>query len=153
MREVCHTLQTVSKTKFDDANYTIVAGFYFLRYICPAIVAPPSYGLLDTCATRFFFFFWIALLTDCTARFPKKESHRGLVLIAKALQNLANGAKFGAKESHMAPLNETLGVYEDRFECRLGVLLSSDPCCTASRRSSTSSRAHARAAPRWRRPP
>lgn len=49
MREVCNTLQTVTKGKFDDATHTTVAGFYFLRYVCPAIVAPPSYSLLETC--------------------------------------------------------------------------------------------------------
>lgn len=48
-------------------------------------------------------------------RFPKKESHRGLVLIAKTLQNLANGVKFGVKEAHMDPLNATLGKYDTQY--------------------------------------
>jgi len=33
--------------KFPEAGYFVVAGFLFLRYFCPAIVAPPSYNLLS----------------------------------------------------------------------------------------------------------
>lgn len=36
---------------------------------------------------------------------PSKEMRRGLLLIAKVIQNLANNVLFGAKEPYMAPLN------------------------------------------------
>ncbi|KAL1913730.1 Ras GTPase activating protein ira2 [Sporothrix stenoceras] len=39
---------------------------------------------------------------------PSKEMRRGLLLIAKIIQNLANNVLFGAKEPYMFPLNEFL---------------------------------------------
>lgn len=60
----------------------------FLRFICPAIVAPESEGLVSTA--------------------PTKEMRRGLLLIAKIIQNLANNVLFGAKEPYMFPLNPFL---------------------------------------------
>lgn len=39
---------------------------------------------------------------------PSKEMRRGLLLIAKVVQNLANNVLFGAKESFMFPLNDFL---------------------------------------------
>lgn len=74
--------------KFPDAKYTAVGAFIFLRFFCPAIVAPEAEGLLDTA--------------------PSKELRRGLLLIAKVIQNLANNVLFGAKEPYMYPLNKFL---------------------------------------------
>lgn len=39
---------------------------------------------------------------------PSKEMRRGLLLIAKVIQNLANNVLFGAKEPYMFPLNDFL---------------------------------------------
>lgn len=39
---------------------------------------------------------------------PSKEMRRGLLLIAKIIQNLANNVLFGAKEPYMYPLNPFL---------------------------------------------
>lgn len=39
---------------------------------------------------------------------PSKEMRRGLTLIAKIIQNLANNVLFGAKEPYMFPLNDFL---------------------------------------------
>lgn len=39
---------------------------------------------------------------------PSKEMRRGLLLIAKVVQNLANNVLFGAKEPYMFPLNDFL---------------------------------------------
>jgi len=60
----------------------------FLRFICPAIVAPESEGLVSS--------------------IPTKEMRRGLLLIAKVIQNLANNVLFGTKEPYMFPLNPFL---------------------------------------------
>ena len=60
----------------------------FLRFICPAIVAPELEGLVSTT--------------------PTKEMRRGLLLIAKIIQNLANNVLFGTKEPYMFPLNPFL---------------------------------------------
>lgn len=39
---------------------------------------------------------------------PTKEMRRGLLLIAKIIQNLANNVLFGTKEPYMFPLNPFL---------------------------------------------
>lgn len=74
--------------RFPDAKYTAVGAFVFLRFFCPAIVAPEVEGLVSTP--------------------PSKEMRRGLLLIAKVVQNLANNVLFGAKEPYMFPLNHFL---------------------------------------------
>jgi neurofibromin 1 len=51
-------------------------------------VAPEVEGLLDTA--------------------PSRDLRRGLLLIAKVIQNLANNVLFGAKEPYMYPLNKFL---------------------------------------------
>lgn len=74
--------------RFQEAKYTAVGAFVFLRFFCPAIVAPEVEGLVTTT--------------------PSKEMRRGLLLIAKVIQNLANNVLFGAKEPYMFPLNDFL---------------------------------------------
>jgi GTPase-activator protein for Ras-like GTPase len=74
--------------RYSDAKYTAVGAFIFLRFFCPAIVAPEVEGLVSTT--------------------PSKEMRRGLTLIAKIIQNLANNVLFGAKEPYMYPLNDFL---------------------------------------------
>lgn len=71
--------------RFPNAKYTAVGAFIFLRFFCPAIVAPEVEGLVPTP--------------------PSKEMRRGLLLIAKIIQNLANNVLFGTKEPYMFPLN------------------------------------------------
>lgn len=75
-------------TRFPEAKFTAVGAFIFLRFFCPAIVAPQAEGLISNT--------------------PSKEMRRGLLLIAKIVQNLANNVLFGAKESYMFPLNDFL---------------------------------------------
>jgi neurofibromin 1 len=74
--------------RFPEAKFTAVGAFIFLRFFCPAIVAPDVEGLISTT--------------------PSKEMRRGLLLIAKVVQNLANNVLFGAKEPYMFPLNDFL---------------------------------------------
>ncbi|GAM24112.1 hypothetical protein SAMD00019534_072870 [Acytostelium subglobosum LB1] len=81
-----HIQQRVEK-KFPEMKTTVIGGFMFLRFICPAIVAPEVFGLIQNT--------------------PTVESRRGLVLVSKLLQNLANEMPFGGiKEEYMIYLNE-----------------------------------------------
>lgn len=94
--------------RFPDAKYTAVGAFIFLRFFCPAIVAPEIEGLLDTS--------------------PSKELRRGLLLIAKVIQNLANNVLFGAKEHYMFPLNDFLSHHIFRVTTFLREISVCPPC-------------------------
>ncbi|KAJ8122779.1 hypothetical protein ONZ43_g1109 [Nemania bipapillata] len=87
-RKICSIISTAVMPKFQEAKYTAVGAFIFLRFFCPAIVAPESEKLVNEP--------------------PSKEMRRGLLLIAKVIQNLANNVLFGAKEQYMYPLNDFL---------------------------------------------
>ncbi|KAI0202508.1 GTPase [Astrocystis sublimbata] len=87
-RKICSIISTAVMPRFQEAKYTAVGAFIFLRFFCPAIVAPESEKLVDEP--------------------PSKEMRRGLLLIAKVIQNLANNVLFGAKEPYMYPLNDFL---------------------------------------------
>lgn len=84
-REMASHLQKEVVKRFPNAKFTSVAGFIFLRFFCPAISAPDSNGLVEGTLSS--------------------ESRRALVLISKSIQNLANGQKFGVKESFMNDMN------------------------------------------------
>ncbi|EGC35023.1 hypothetical protein DICPUDRAFT_79261 [Dictyostelium purpureum] len=85
LREISYYLQKEVVKKFPDNKYSSVGGFIFLRFLCPAILAPHTSGLVE--------------------EQPGPEATRALVLIGKVLQNLANGIEFGQKESFMIPVN------------------------------------------------
>ncbi|GAB1313117.1 Ras GTPase activating protein ira2 [Madurella fahalii] len=87
-RKICSIISDAVVEKFPEAKYTAVGAFIFLRFFCPAIVAPEVEGLVSAP--------------------PTKEMRRGLLLIAKVIQNLANNVLFGAKEPYMFPLIDFL---------------------------------------------
>ncbi|KAJ1555548.1 Neurofibromin 1, partial [Cladochytrium tenue] len=88
LRDVCHQLSIGVGRRFPEAQVTSVGAFMFLRFICPAIVAPESFGTFST--------------------IENKDVRRGLLLAAKVIQNLANNVLFGSKESFMVDLNDLL---------------------------------------------
>lgn len=87
-RKICHLIVSAVEPRFPEAKYTAVGAFIFLRFFCPAIVAPDVEGLVSTA--------------------PSREMRRGLLLVAKVIQNLANNVLFGVKEPYMFSLNEFL---------------------------------------------
>ena len=46
-RVICHHLHKEVIQKFPESKYSVLSGFFFLRFICPAIVSPERYGLID----------------------------------------------------------------------------------------------------------
>lgn len=88
IRWICKQIRSLTKRKYPDANdqviCTLIGGFFFLRFINPAIVTPKSYMLIDGN--------------------PAERPRRTLTLMAKMLQNLANKPSYG-KEPYMAKLN------------------------------------------------
>ena len=78
--------QIMKKFNNDMAVYKAIGGFFFLRFVCPAITAPHYYGLL----------------TDP----PNETTQRQLVLISKVIQSLANMQMPGRKETYMESMSD-----------------------------------------------
>jgi len=79
--------------RFPEADHIAIGGTFFLRFICPAIIAPHSYGLLMTKDRK-------------NPVVPGDRLQRQLILLGKVLQNLANGVLFGKKEPFMIGMND-----------------------------------------------
>ncbi|KAF8450670.1 hypothetical protein L210DRAFT_3520995 [Boletus edulis BED1] len=86
-REVCAHLAKAVYQVWPESKFAALGAFIFLRFISPAVVAPE---IVDV-------------------EVPKDDGviRRGLMIIAKVVQNLANNIFF-AKEAHMVCLNEFL---------------------------------------------
>lgn len=97
IRWICKQIRSLTKRKYPDANdqsiCTLIGGFFFLRFINPAIVTPKSYMLIDGT--------------------PADKPRRTLTLIAKMLQNLANKASY-SKEPYMSKLAPFINQNKDR---------------------------------------
>ncbi|EZF79810.1 hypothetical protein H110_08368 [Trichophyton rubrum MR1448] len=97
IRWICKQIRSLSKRKYPDAQdhviCTLIGGFFFLRFINPAIVTPRSYMLIDGT--------------------PAEKPRRTLTLIAKMLQNLANKPSY-AKEPYMAKLQPFIQQNKER---------------------------------------
>lgn len=87
IRWICKQIRSLSRRKYPDAQddtiCTLIGGFFFLRFINPAIISPTSYMLIET--------------------IPAARPRRTLTYVAKMLQNLANKPS-NAKEDYMARL-------------------------------------------------
>ncbi|OAF57285.1 glyceraldehyde-3-phosphate dehydrogenase 1 [Pseudogymnoascus destructans] len=98
IRWICKQIRSLTKRKYPAANdqiiCTLIGGFFFLRFINPAIVTPKSYMLIDGT--------------------PAEKPRRTLTLIAKMLQNLANKPSYG-KEPYMAKLQPFIQGNKERI--------------------------------------
>ncbi|KAF8524568.1 hypothetical protein BU17DRAFT_84597 [Hysterangium stoloniferum] len=85
IREVCRYIEEAISAVWPGARYEAIAAFLFLRFVVPAIVAPENIDIEIP---------------------PEQQAvmRRGLLLVAKIIQNLANNVSFG-KEAHMTILN------------------------------------------------
>ncbi|KAI4260875.1 MAG: hypothetical protein LQ352_000030 [Teloschistes flavicans] len=97
IRWICKQIRSLSKRKYPDAGdqtiCTLIGGFFFLRFINPAVVTPRSYMLIDDT--------------------PSEHPRRTLTLVAKMLQNLANKPSY-AKEPYMAKLQPLIHQNKER---------------------------------------
>ncbi|KAM9442689.1 neurofibromin-like isoform 6-T9 [Salvelinus alpinus] len=85
LRSVCHCLYQVVSQRFPQNSIGAVGSAMFLRFINPAIVSPYEAGILD--------------------EKPPPSIERGLKLMSKILQSIANHVLF-TKEEHMRPFND-----------------------------------------------
>ncbi|KAJ5239878.1 hypothetical protein N7468_004497 [Penicillium chermesinum] len=97
IRWICKQIRSLSRRKYPDAQdqtiCTLIGGFFFLRFINPAVVTPRSYMLIDAV--------------------PGDKPRRTLTLIAKMIQNLANKPSY-AKEPYMASLQPFIESNKER---------------------------------------
>ena len=98
IRWICKQIRSLSKRKYPDAQdstiCTLIGGFFFLRFINPAIISPISYMLID--------------------KHPAENPKRTLTYVAKILQNLANKPS-ASKEPYMQALQPFLQENRDRI--------------------------------------
>ncbi|RKP21597.1 Rho GTPase activation protein, partial [Rozella allomycis CSF55] len=94
---VCHSLGRIVEEKFKDYKKHAIGGFIFLRFISPAITTPDVFGLVELNSIN-------------------KSTRRGLVLIAKLIQNLANSSLLVQKEEFIKGMNELLEMFKSPFD-------------------------------------
>ncbi len=87
LRIVCNSLYQVVSQRFPQTGFQAVGTVIFLRFINPVLVSPHEFGIIDLEPT------------------PKMK--RGLTLMCKILQNIANNLVF-TKEIHMKYFNDFL---------------------------------------------
>lgn len=73
----------------------VVSGFIFLRLLCPALLNPKQFGLVNET--------------------PHQMATRSLIMVAKCLQNLANLIEFGGKEPYMEVVNPFILKNKERM--------------------------------------
>ncbi|OQR94727.1 gtpase-activator protein for Ras family gtpase [Thraustotheca clavata] len=86
LARLCLYFRRSIAVQFHSHTDAVVAGFLFLRVLCPAVVLPQKIGLFQ-------------------GQIMQPIARRGTMLIAKLLQNLANNVLFGPKEEFMTPFN------------------------------------------------
>eukprot|EP01120_Amphizonella_sp_Union-15-10_P000228 TRINITY_DN10257_c0_g1_i1.p1 TRINITY_DN10257_c0_g1~~TRINITY_DN10257_c0_g1_i1.p1 ORF type:complete len:713 (+),score=102.08 TRINITY_DN10257_c0_g1_i1:102-2240(+) len=89
---ICQTLAKVTEERFPQSRYMAIGGFFFLRYVCPAIVTPDGYKVI-------------------TAPVPP-EARRALVLASKVIQKTVNERDFAENEAYMQPFNTFIQGYQ-----------------------------------------
>eukprot|EP01097_Dermamoeba_algensis_P006616 TRINITY_DN4124_c0_g3_i2.p1 TRINITY_DN4124_c0_g3~~TRINITY_DN4124_c0_g3_i2.p1 ORF type:complete len:711 (-),score=220.64 TRINITY_DN4124_c0_g3_i2:50-2182(-) len=90
LKKIFSFMQTRIREKFPQADFKMVASFFFLRLICPAIISPHHYNLLSE-------------------KVPSK-AQRSLIYISKVIQNTANNIHFN--EKHMVGCNDFIDQYQ-----------------------------------------
>jgi len=95
IRQACSFLKKYVGAKFPGSTLISVGGLFFLRFVCPVIVAPERLQLVEGSLNS--------------------TQRRNLVLISKVLQNLSNDVSFGAKEPFMQPMNEFISSYRSKM--------------------------------------
>ncbi|KAL7304905.1 ras GTPase-activating protein 1 isoform X2 [Trichogramma pretiosum] len=98
LRYIFSCLQRAVLTKWPHERLVrtrVVSGFIFLRLLCPAILNPKSFNLIEES--------------------PSPMATRSLVMVAKCLQNLANLVEFGGKEPYMEVVNPFILKNKERM--------------------------------------
>lgn len=108
LRALCFLLYSNVEKKFGDFKFAALGGYFFLRFLCPAIVTPDSHGLVPSTVVTKETRRTLTLLTKgdryvfiCILFFFR-------ILFGSVLQNVSNGVEFGAKEEFMLCMNSVI---------------------------------------------
>lgn len=99
-------VRKIIEEKYPKEVYKSMGGIFFLRFICPAIIAPHIFGLLT--------------------KPPAGQAQRALVLVCKAIQGLANEQKSGEKETYMEKINDFISYNRATLKEFLDTLSTND---------------------------
>ena len=117
LRQVFRHIRACAEDRYGErmrsVSYTSISGFLFLRFFCPAVLNPRLFGLLKGIVANPDH---VAASTKLVTDNPSPRSQRTFTLLAKSLQGLANQSLFGAKEPWMAPMNNFLSHYRQKFK-------------------------------------
>ncbi|KAL0478375.1 RasGAP [Acrasis kona] len=87
LRYIMKYMREQSEVVFPNCGDICVGGLFFLRYICPAIVVPHLFGVVNEA--------------------PKANATRTLLLVTKVIQNIANGGgEANKKEAYMRVMGD-----------------------------------------------
>jgi len=102
---VRHVKSELESSNFGDlVQLRGMGAFFFLRMICPCLLTPHTYGLLE--------------------ENPHPICQRQLVLLAKVMQNLANNTLPGTKEDFMKKLNDFISSNAEKLTEFYGTLIA-----------------------------
>ena len=105
IRAICSILREEVAQKFEmETGKSAIAGFVFLRFICPSIITPENFM-----NSGFLIYFFLNLVQI------SGDSRKFLTSIGKIVQNVANGLEF-SKEKYMIPLNPMVSEYIPRMK-------------------------------------
>jgi len=113
MAEFLVFLHSEVLNKFSGEEYKAMGGFLFLRFICPSMLAPHLYGLMEEP--------------------PTPTAQRQYILLGKVLQNLSNNTLPGAKEEYMNKLNEFITNNQDDLQAFFDKILDAKHLSGANR--------------------
>ncbi|KAJ6253458.1 ras gtpase-activating protein [Anaeramoeba flamelloides] len=94
-RKICYQLNLSVKKKFPKNIDISIAGFIFLRYVCPAIINPSRSIFLEQRISGI--------------------SRKNLVYFAKIIQTFANKIQMGLKDRNLAPLKPWQEQFQPKF--------------------------------------
>ncbi|KAJ2524367.1 Ras GTPase-activating protein 1 [Coemansia sp. RSA 2049] len=89
-----------------NVQYSCISGFLFLRLLCPAMLSPRAFGLVN--------------------RAPSTPSLRTLTLLAKGIQCTANLTDFSQKEPYMQPMNSIIQQSIPKMKSFIDYVASND---------------------------
>ncbi|KAJ5067969.1 ras gtpase-activating protein [Anaeramoeba ignava] len=87
-RVISSTLKNEIMCRFPDNISSAVGGFIFLRVICPIMVSPDRFHIIDVNLTE--------------------KARRGLLLLSTIIQALSNGITFSSNRGHMQVINDDI---------------------------------------------